>query len=141
MIPELPTIEDQCDWWASTGAELSRQVWDIRRRVEEYVRLQTLVTTSHGTLEAQSAGWEWQDDEVALTAPDLVTAATVTFTGSLSEVERVMGLVLEEVPGMDFSVGHKIDHRAANRRVNGGGMLGARLAVLRTPKPAKVVVR
>lgn len=137
--PEDP--EELCEWWIEFGAPLNAKLWDAKRRVESYVRDRTVVETSRGTLEAQSAGWDWDEQSIAVGFPELVSEAWVRFSGAQKDVERALSIITEDVPALSFEVGQSIDKRTALKRANAGGTVGERLRELRTAKPAKVVIR
>lgn len=144
MAVELPleaSTEELCQWWIAVGAQLNRELWQIKQRVEEYVRDQTEVVTPSGTLEAQSAGWVWDEEVIAKRYPQLIQNRRVTFSGTDDEVERALSLVTEELPTIEFSTSLAIDKRKALKMANAGGSVGEGLRQLRAPKPAKVVVR
>lgn len=143
--PSLPSVDADLDelaeWWVAHGSALNSRLYEIRRRVETYVRDRTTVDTPSGRLEAQSNGWEWKADDIAAEFPDLVSESVVEFKGTRDQIERVLSLVTEDVPGVDFEVSRTIDTRRAGKYANAGGEMGERLRELRSPKPAKVVIR
>ena len=135
VIPSLDSTPDElARWWLDTGQHLSAELWRVRDRLIDH-------QVQHGDLPGLGVTfyYEW-NPEAANEFPDLVRARSVA-VDDLTEpdFQRLVELVVEQVPSAKVTTGQKIDGRKANQVILRGGTDGARLQELRAGKPRLVV--
>ena len=135
VIPSLDSTPDElARWWLDTGQHLSAELGKVRDRLIDH-------QVQHGDLTGLGVTfyYEW-NPEAGNEFPDLVRARSVT-ADDLTEpdFQRLVELVVEQVPSAKVTTGQKIDGRKANQVILRGGADGARLQELRSGRPRLVV--
>lgn len=109
---------DLAEYFADHHARYWKTLYALRSHVN-----------AHGPIrmrDGRLCGWvpdgnTFDSEAIAQIMPDLITHADVTFSGSREHVERVLSIVLEELPDMDYTVKHTVDAKAANAVIRAGG--------------------
>lgn len=98
--------------------------------------------SEHGPIELEDGrkvgifadGVDYDADAVAEIVPALVSHVSVQFEGTQPEIERTLSLVIEEVPGLEFSIKRTLDKPALTGMLRAGGETAERLKACKTEK-------
>lgn len=136
-LPADATLEELAQWYAEHFAEIKQIrsfLYVTSKRLTEYVREGGPVNTPSGILQIIPEGWIWDTEIIKAVMPVLVTGGKVTFESDRQEqIERILSLVLEELPDIAYEVKWTVDKTAAANVIKQGGAAGD--AVLQARKP------
>lgn len=135
-LPEDLTLDDLASWWAEHFEEIKRIrsfLYQTSRRLSDYVREEGPIRTEHGLVEITPKGYLWDSEIIREVMPALLTGGKVKFEGSLEQIERILSLVLEEVPDAAYEVSWTVDKHAAAAVIKAGGEAGAKVLEARKP--------
>ncbi|MEA2646298.1 MAG: hypothetical protein QOE92_1381 [Chloroflexota bacterium] len=136
LPPDTATIEELAEAWALNAGELralSSWLYRVRRRLNDAIRDGGPLITSHGRLTLEAAGYEYPP-EIATEFPGLGSHVVSAVVDTQEQAERILSLVMEEVPSAEVAHELKVDGRAAARLVNQGGEAAKRILDLRVAK-------
>lgn len=138
-LPSDATIEDLADWYAEHFAEIKQIrsfLYVTSKRLTDWVKEGGPVRTPAGLLEILPDGWDYDGEMIRELMPVLLTAGEATFKGEQSTIERILSLVLEEIPDVQYEVTWTVDKRAFANVVKAGGDAAATILPARKPKGA-----
>jgi hypothetical protein len=122
---------DAAQWWADNNA----RYWRTRALLLAHVASEGPVRLLDGRLVGYMPdGNAWDSEGVARDFPALIRAAEATFTGPKETVERVLDMVLEELPDLAYEVKLTVDATAANAVIRAGGEAADKLLPHRVAK-------
>lgn len=117
-------IVDLALWWSENHS----RYWKTRQILLGYVGANGPVRIGDGRLVGYMPdGNAWDGDGVAQDFPALIKSAEATFKGGINVIERLLSVVLEEFPGIEFAVTRTVDATAANAVIRAGGEAATKL--------------
>jgi hypothetical protein len=138
-LPEDLDIEAIAQWYASNFAAIKAArsfLYLTSKRLTDWVKEGGPVRTPAGLLEILPDGWDYDGEMIRQLMPVLLTAGEATFKGEQSTIERILSLVLEEIPDAQYEVTWTVDKRAFANVVKAGGDAAATILPARKPKGA-----
>lgn len=129
-------LQAQAEWYAEFLPQieaLAKELKRVERRVMEYIRDTGPKRTVHGLLRIEPAGWDWDDEALALAMPSLIVGETLSLSGPKDAIEEVLSTVAT-MPAVEYSLSRKLDKVAANSMVREGGAAGDAVAACRQPR-------
>jgi len=134
-VPEH--VREAAEMWE----ERHRTYWKGRALLLGWITDHGPVKLSDGRLCGfQPDGNAWDADGVKEVMPALIKAGSVTFDGSMEQVERLLSIALEEIPDINFRAQLSVDATAANAVIRAGGEAAEKLLPYRVSR-SKLGVR
>lgn len=135
-FPDTEELTDLAEWYAANLGQieaLAKELKRVERRLTDYIRDTGPVRTANGLLRIEPAGWDWDDEALALAMPSLVVGESLTVSGPKDAIEEVLSTVVT-MPGVEYSLSRKLDKTAANSMVREGGPAADAVAACRSPR-------
>jgi hypothetical protein len=131
------SVQADAEWFEENGSEY----WKVLYRLRDWCKQNGPVELADGKRVGLFAdGVDYDTDAIAELVPALVSRMAVTFDGTVPEIERTLSLVVEEIPGLEFSIKKTIDKPALTGMIRQGGPMADQLAACKTAK-SKLSIR
>jgi hypothetical protein len=138
-LPEDMSLDQLAEWFTEHFEEIKRIrsfLYQTSSRLTEWVRESGPQRTAHGLLEISPKGYLWDAEIIREVMPALLTGGKATFEGNQDQIERILSLVLEEVPEVAYEVKWTVDKYAAAAVIKAGGEAGEKVLAARKPDGA-----
>lgn len=136
-IPEDSDLDALATWFAAHTTEISAMrsfLYVTSKRLTDWIRETGPVPTASGLLEILPDGWDYDGEMIRQLMPALLQAGSTTFKGDQQRIERILSLILEEIPDVEYEVTWTVDKRGFANVVKQGGEAAEKILPARKPK-------